>query len=172
MSLRDSYNVADWAKAAKNCQQVHNDLRRWFPNLCFPLGHGALSSKEELGEHDKAEPDIFATFIGVTIAGIEVTGTDRINCPSEVWVGHHKINYAKSANYPIFYVLFYPDRTRLVSAEMIMQLAPEVVTKEVRGKSERYHILNTDKTADYEFLKVWLDLVLTEHLRKLGYVRR
>jgi len=170
--LKKAYNIKDWEKAAKNCQQVHNDLRRWFPDLDFPLGFGALSAKEETKEHDSAEPDIFVKFVGVTIAGIEVTGSERINAPSELWIGHHKIEYAINAQFPIMYVLFYSDKVLCVSANLVRSFNSERKSFQIRGNLERYYTIESKFVFPYDYLKIWLEKIRTEHLRRLGYVRR
>lgn len=170
--LKKAYNIADWAKAARNCQQIHNDLRRWFPDLDFPLGFGALSPKEETKDHEKAEPDIFVKFVGVTIAGIEVTGSEKIPCPNEIWIGHHKIEYAKKADFPIAYVLFYSDKVVCTSAKIVMSLDSETKTVQLRGNRERYYTIESRFVWPYSYLQTWLTGIRTAHLRRLGYVRR
>lgn len=167
-TLKDTY-VNQWAKAARNCQQVHTDLRRWFPDLCFPLGHGAISDKWENGEHESGEVDIFVTFAGHTIAGIEVTGSQNVNYPCEVWIGHHKIKYADTKDFAIAYVLFYKNGVRVCTAENVRRYSPEPQPRRIFGNLEYYHILEPRYTAPFSNLKTWLEVERFKHLRKLGY---
>jgi len=167
-SFKNSY-ADQWAKAARNCQQVHQDLRRWFPDLCFPLGHGAISDKWENGDHDSGEVDIFVTFAGHTIAGIEVTGSSKVNYPCEVWIGEHKIKYADAQDFEVAYVLFYNNAVRVCTAQMIRKVAPDPQPRRIFGNLEHYHILDPRFTARFSDLKTWLEVERFKQLRKLGY---
>lgn len=168
-NMKETY-INHWAKAARNCQQVHNDLRRWFRDLIFPLGHGAISSKEEHAEHEAGEVDIFVQFGFVTLAGVEVTGSTNVDFPCEVWIGHHKIKYAKKQSFPIAYILFYKNAVRFVEAKTVQRRAPKAVLRRVYGNKEYYHVVDPDYTHPYSLLKNWIDVKRTAYLRKLGYL--
>ena len=154
--FKENY-VSTWAKAARNCQRIHNDLRGWFPSLCFPLGHGAISSEWENGEHDKGEVDIFVMLGGRTIAGIEVTGSAKVDYPCNVWIGHHKIKYAKEQRFQVAYVLFYNNQIRFVDAKTVIEYAPDAKERRVFGNKEFYHVLDHWHTQPYRSLKEWLE---------------
>ncbi len=168
-ALKKSY-ANQWAKAARNCQQVHNDLRKWFRDLIFPLGHGALSKFVEEGEHEAGEVDIFVKFNYAIIAGVEVTGSANVDYSCDVWIGNHKIKYAKTKDLPIIYVLFYNNAVRIVDAKTVIRRGPEDEPRRVFGNLEHYHIVEPRFTHPYSFLKEWIQIQRTAHLRKLGYL--
>lgn len=168
-TLKNTY-VDHWAKAARNCQQVHTDLRRWFRDLCFPLGHGALSKFLETGDHEAGEVDIFVNFQYAIIGGVEVTGSANVEYPCDVWIGHHKIKYAKSKDFPIIFVLFYNNAVRIVDSKTVIRRAPDAEPRRIFGNEEHFHIVEPRFTSKYSLLKSWIEVQRTAHLGKLGYL--
>lgn len=148
-----------WKKAAENCKQVIGDLTAGFAQAGLKLrsGHGALSCDEESSDHNHGEPDIFLLFNDNIIGGIEVTGSDRVNWPCEVWIGAHKMKYARKVYFPIAFVLFYPNERRFVTAKMVTSYAPEPEERTVYGGIEHYHVLNPHHTQGYSQLRFFVE---------------
>jgi len=148
-----------WAKAAKNCEQVIGDLTALFAQdgLKLRAGHGALSCEEDNTQHDAGEPDIFLVYKDNIIGGIEVTGSDRVSWPCEVWVGHHKMKYARKVFFPVAFVLFYRNETRFVSSVLVDQHAPEYERRTVYGGIEHYHVLKPHHTRPYSDLVFFVE---------------
>ncbi len=156
MNLRDVYH-GKWEKAAQETKLVMQDLIQWFPKLEFRAGKGALSDQEVNEDHTPGEPDIFLDFKGETLAGIEVTGSDKVCWPCAVWIGKHKVDHAFSVGYPTAFALFYPGNRRFITARMVRHYAPIPETLTPYGLPESYHVLKPHHTMRYGGLKPWLE---------------
>lgn len=171
MSFKAIYGD-QWAKAAKNCEQVIGDLTAAFASegLKLRAGHGALSCEEDNSQHDQGEPDIFLIYNANIIGGIEVTGSNRVTWPCEVWIGHHKMKYARKVFFPVGFVLFYNGERRFVTAQMVNNYSPDFQERTVYGTIEHYHVLMPHYTQPYSslifFVEGCLDFAKREEFQR------
>lgn len=150
-----------WDRAAKQTKRVIDDLISWFAHeefLAIRAGHGALDSElVPNGDHEKGSPDIFIEYKGDIIAAVEVTGSEKVNFPCAVWIGKHKMDYALKVEFPISFVVNYPNEQRWISARMVDRYAENPESRKIMGTIEYYHILKPHHTQIYKSLKFWVE---------------
>lgn len=161
-----------WAKAVKNVkyvsQLVFQSLK---PPLKVKLGFAAVSDQLDNSKHNKSEPDILISDNGQVVAGIEVTGSDRVNFPCIVWVASHKLQFMLEAPYPIAYVLFYRNnKTRFLGSEVLQGHArPYDVI--ISSNLEKYHWIDPKYTEDFSALKAWLLKIQTDYFARKTWAK-
>jgi len=135
-----------WDKAAYQCKILKDEIEKRFPWLIVMPGHGALDS-EEHDSKDQAPgaPDLFIFHNQRLLFAIEVTGSDKIETPWSVWLGKHKIDFARNAEYPIGFFLFFGkwNQVRMfASMEELEGVLDPPEVKTIRGLNFEYHILD------------------------------
>lgn len=160
-----------WAKASMDCKQTLLDLQAWFPNheIGFRLGHLALSDKLEEGyEHERGEPDIFIRWRGCVVCAVEVTGSDKVSMPVDVWISKPKMEYAEAAKFPVAYALYYRGSRHFVPANKVRQHAAEAQSKVIAGYVEFYHVLDPCHVSKFRDLEEWVRHQIIGHILKEG----
>ena len=96
-----------WEKAASQCIMIKDEIEKRYPALLVLPGHGALDADEhDSTGKEPGEPDLYVWFNQKLICAIEVTGSDKV-VPWDIWLGKHKVDFAKKAEYPIGFFFFY-----------------------------------------------------------------
>jgi hypothetical protein len=163
----------DWAKAAKNVQLVLDTItpiidsygRETGQLFAVKTGFGALSSKRETGDHQRSEPDILISYNGRIVAAIEVTGSNHVHFPCQVWIAKHKAEFAKVAGYPIAYYVFYRNWSVFLTAETLNRFGYSWPVL-INGESEDYVYVMPDRTEPVSNMRAWIFGIL----RKVGGV--
>ena len=158
MSFKEKYKDT-WKKAAKDTLQVIADIEGWTdnPNLLLESGKGAVTDDIlQDDNHESGAPDIFLLYYGQVIGAVEVTGSNRVSFPCDVWIGKHKIDYFRNAGIPIAYVLVYKNEKRFVTGHMVRSYVPMPTKLYPRGLPEWYHVLKPHHTQNYVYLRAFL----------------
>ena len=158
-------------KASMDCKQTLLDLQAWFPNheISFRLGHLALSDKLEEGyEHERGEPDIFVRWQGCVVCAVEVTGSDKVSMPVDVWISKTKMEYAEAARFPVAYALYYRGSRHFVPADKVRQHAAKPETKTIGGYAEYYHVLDPCHVSKFRDLEEWVRHQIIGHILYKG----
>lgn len=152
MTLRDAYRSIGWRKSAYCENLVKGAIERRYPALRIETGKGAGSIEPITGAVELpplvGSPDLYVYFQRTLICQIEVTGSDRIKgeMPRDAWIGHHKVNYAKTLEDPDSYgvFLFYGPNHQIryfATASDIFKHTKGETIKTIRGFQERFHII-------------------------------
>lgn len=160
-----------WAKASMDCKQTLLDLQAWFPNheITVSPGYHALSvGMEEHTEHDPGEPDIFIRWQGCVVCAVEVTGSDKVSMPVDVWISKTKMEYAAAARFPVAYALYYRGSRHFVPADKVRQHAAKPETKTIGGYAEYYHVLDPTHVSNFRDLQEWIRHQIIGHILKEG----
>jgi len=172
--MTDYKNVyADtWAKAAKNVKYVSMLIAECLrPPLKAKLGFAAVSDQLDNSEHNKSEPDILIlNDKGQVVAGIEVTGSDRVSFPCKVWVASHKLQFMLEASYPISYVLFYRNRILFLNGQTLQGHA-HPFDIEIGGNPEKYHWIHPKRIEELPGLKAWLLKIQTDYFARKTWAK-
>lgn len=157
-----------WAKASMDCKQTLLDLQAWFASneiRVRPAGYHALSEElEEHTEHDRGEPDIFIYWQGCIVCAVEVTGSDKVSMPVDVWISKAKMKYAKTARFPIAFALYYRGSRHFVPADRVRQHATKPETKTIAGYAEYYHVLDPRHISKFRDLQEWVRHQIIGHV--------
>lgn len=161
-----------WAKAAKNVKCISRLVAECLrPPLTTTLGFAAVSDQPDNSQHNKSEPDILISDNGQVIAGIEVTGSERVNFPCIVWVASHKLQFMLAASYPIGYVLFYRNnKIRFLRGE-ILQGHARPYDVQISGNPEKYHWIDPKHTEELPGLKAWLLKIQTDYFARKTWAK-
>ena len=160
-----------WAKASMDCKQTLLDLQAWFPNheITVRPGYHALSvNMEEYTEHDSGEPDIFVRWQGCIVCAVEVTGSDKVSMPVDVWIPKTKMEYAAAARFPVAYALYYRGSRHFVPADKVRQHAAKPETKTIGGYAEYYHVLDPCHVSKFQDLQEWIRHQIIGHVLYKG----
>lgn len=159
-----AFYASQLKKAAENCEEVLKDLKRgfdkYYPFISVLPGYHALSGVVHKNvPHTKGEPDILIRDVDSDIiAGIEVTGSDRIfwRPGKTAWVGAHKVEHANNCGYPVSYVLCYQNGKYFLDNDRVLCSAPRMQTKIIGGYAEHFHIVPFHYVQSYETVNLWL----------------
>lgn len=171
MSFKEKYKDT-WAKAANDTLRVISDIEGWIDDshLLLESGKGAITDQiVEDQDHESGAPDIFLIYYGQVIGAIEVTGSNRVSFPCDVWIGKHKIDYFKNAGLPIAYVIVYKNERRFVTGHIVITYAPLPEKIYPRGSPEWYHVLKPHHTQNYVYLHAYIQglIQMAEHEHNL-----
>ena len=159
-----------WDKAAYQCQLLKKEIESRYPWLQVLPGHGALDSEEHDSTGKAAgAPDLFVFYGQIFLCAIEVTGSDKVESPWQIWLGKHKVDFAREADYPIGFFFFFGknNQLRLFSTYQELQSVldpPEVKT--IRGLNLQYHIIDRSYFKDERGFWDWFTWIIDE---RLGY---
>jgi len=148
-----------WAKASMDCKQTLLDLQAWFASneISIRPGYHALSvNLEEHTEHDPGEPDIFVYWQDCVVCAIEVTGSDKVAMPADVWISKTKMEYADTARFPVAFALYYRGSRWFIPAAKAKQYATEPQTKMIANFAEYYHVIEPQHLTKFRDLQGWL----------------
>jgi len=152
-----------WDKAAYQCQYLKNEIEKKYPFLIVLPGHGALDAEEHSSKDESpGAPDLYIWYNQQLVCAIEVTGSDKV-VPWNIWLGKHKIAFARNAEYPIGFFLFYGQGNQLKLFASMEELdgvldPPEV--KNIRGMNFEYHVLDRSYFKDESGFWRWLEWML------------
>jgi len=152
-----------WDKAAYQCRILKELIEEKYPWIIVLPGHGALDSDE----HDSTDkqpgaPDLFLWHNQKLICAIEVTGSDKV-IPWSIWLGAHKIAFARRAEYPIGFFLFYgkDNSVRLfASMDELEGILDPPETRNIRGLNFEYHIIDRLHFKNEPGFWNWLEYLL------------
>jgi len=134
-----------WDKAAYQCRILANEIKKQYPFLNILPGHGAFDSEEhDSKDKEPGAPDLFLYHNQRLICAIEVTGSDKV-IPWSIWLGAHKVAFARRAEYPIGFFLFYgkDNSVRLFGTmEELDSVLDPPETRNIRGLNFEYHIVD------------------------------
>lgn len=134
-----------WNKAAYQCTLLKREIEKRYPSLIVLPGHGALDSKEhDSTGKEPGNPDLFLWYGQQLICAIEVTGSDVIEHPFDIWLGEHKVKFALNAEYPIGFFLFYGKNNQVryfASMDELETVLDQPKPRTIRGLTLYYHIL-------------------------------
>lgn len=168
--LRKLYSDA-WIKSATQELIILETLKQWFED--WPLrielgGHGSGSTDFDDSDHVKSTPDILirgdleSTEI---IAAIEVTGSNKVTWPCEIWIAKHKQDFAKSVPYPVAYALFYGQEQRFTTARIVEFQRLSIEEKYPRGVPEMYYILSPHITGSILNMHFWVETIASCYIQ-------
>lgn len=148
-----------WDKAAYQCNILKDMIEKRYPFLVVMPGHGALDAEEHDSKDEQpGAPDLYIYHNQKLICAIEVTGSDKC-IPWSIWLGKHKVEFARRQKYPIGFFLFYgkDHSVRLFGSmeELDGVLDPPKV-KNIRGLNFEYHILDRNYFKDEKGFWNWL----------------
>ncbi|MCK5342435.1 MAG: hypothetical protein KAR20_03475 [Candidatus Heimdallarchaeota archaeon] len=134
-----------WDKAAYQCKILKDEIEKRYPFLIVLPGHGALDAKE----HDSKDelpgaPDLYVWHNQKLVCAIEVTGSDKV-IPWDIWLGKHKVEFARNAEYPIGFFLFFGKDNQLrlfASMEELDSVIEHPEVKNIRGLNFEYHVVD------------------------------
>lgn len=165
------FYAGTWAKASMDCKQTLLDLQAWFPTheITVRPGYHALSvNMEEHTEHEPGEPDIFIYWKGCVVCAVEVTGSDKVSMPVDVWISKTKMEYAEAAKFPVAYALYYRGSRHFVPANKVRQHAAKPETKTIGGYAEYYHVLDPRHVSKFRNLEEWIRHQIIGHVLYKG----
>ena len=156
-----------WAKAASQCLILKDEIETRHPYLIVLAGHGALDDKEHKAKDELAgAPDLYLWHNQQLVCAIEVTGSDKV-VPWNIWLGKHKIAFARRAEYPIGFFLFYGKDNQLrlfASMEELDSVLDPPEVKTIRGLNFEYHVLDRSYFKDESGFWRWLDWMLESRI--------
>jgi hypothetical protein len=123
---------------------------------------------EEHTEHDKGEPDIFVCWQGCVVCAVEVTGSDKVSMPVDVWISKTKMEYAAAAKFPVAYALYYLGSRHFVAAGTVRQNAAKPQERIIGGYSEYYHVLDPRHVSKFADLEEWVRHQIIGHVLYKG----
>ena len=155
-----------------DCKETLRDLKEWFPHdeISFKLGYHADSDKMVLEhtEHDKGEPDIFVCWQGCVVCAVEVTGSDKVSMPVDVWISKTKMEYAEAAKFPVAYALYYRGSRHFVAAGTVKHNAAKPQERIIGGYTEYYHVLDPRHINKFADLEEWVRHQIIGHILYKG----
>ena len=159
-----------WDKAAYQCQILKKEIESRYPWLTVAPGHGALDSQEHDSDgKQKGDPDLYVFYGQLLLCAIEVTGSDKIENPWTVWLGAHKAELARKAQYPIGFFFFFGKNHQLrlfATYQELQSVLDPPVSKAIRGLTLQYHILDRTYFKDERGFWAWFAWIIDE---RLGY---
>lgn len=148
-----------WDKAAYQCLLLKDEIERRLPYLTVLPGHGALDADEHDSKDEQSgAPDLYIWHEQKLVCAVEVTGSDKV-IPYHIWLGAHKVKFARSADYPIGFFLFYGanNEVRLFgSMEELDSVIKDPEVKNIRGLNFEYHVLDRNYFKDEIGFWNWL----------------
>jgi len=158
-----------WDKAAYQCNILKNEIEKRYPYLTIMPGHGALDADEHSKKDEQpGAPDLYIYFNQHLVCAIEVTGSDKV-IPWNVWLGAHKIAFARQQKYPIGFFLFFGKQNdvrlfaSMAELENVLE-SPQI--KNIRGLNFEYHVLDRiyfkDEMGFWDWLKWTIECRLSE----------
>lgn len=152
-----------WSKAASKCLILKDEIEKKFPYLVVTPGHGALDAQEHDSKDESAgAPDLYIWHGQKLICAVEVTGSDKV-IPYNIWLGAHKVKFARNAEYPIGFFLFYGknNEVRLFgSMEELDSVIEDPEVKNIRGLNFEYHVLDRNYFKDEKGFWNWLEYMV------------
>ena len=134
-----------WDKAAYQCKILKDEIEKRYPFLTVTPGHGALDADEHDSKDEQpGAPDLYVWHNQRLICAIEVTGSDKV-IPYNIWLGAHKVAFARKAEYPIGFYLFYGKNNEVqffATMEELDSVIEEPEIKNIRGLNFEYHVLD------------------------------
>ena len=156
-----------WEKAAYQCLILKEEIEKKYPYLVVTPGHGALDAKEHSSKDElPGAPDLYIWHNQTLVCAIEVTGSDKV-IPWNIWLGAHKVKFARNAEYPIGFFLFYGENNQLrlfASMEDLDSVIEPPEVKTIRGLNFDYHILDRAYFKDELGFWRWFDWMLESRL--------
>lgn len=133
-----------WDKAAVQCRILKVEIESRFPYLTVTPGHGALDAEEHDSKDEQSgAPDLYIWYNQKLVCAIEVTGSDKV-IPWIIWLGAHKVEFARRAEYPIGFFLFYGNNNQMRlfgSMEELDSVIDDPEVKNIRGLNFEYHVV-------------------------------
>jgi len=171
--LKDAFRHL-WDKAAYQCKILKKEINKRYPALIVLPGHGALDADEhDSTDKEPGAPDLFVWYNQRLICAIEVTGSDKIETPWNIWIGKHKIDFAKKAEYPIGFFFFYGKYNQVrffTSYEEIESVLDPPEVRTIRGLNLEYHILEYTYFKDERGFWDWFHWCLEERIETTSQV--
>lgn len=162
-----------WDKAAYQCNILKNEIEKRYPYLTILPGHGALDAKEYISKDEESgAPDLYIYCNQQLICAIEVTGSDKV-IHWNVWLGAHKIDFARRQKYPIGFFLFFGkqnDVRLFASMDELESVLERPQIKNIRGLNFEYHVLDRTYFKDELGFWDWLQWTIEYRLERLGIV--
>lgn len=109
-----------WAKHKQNAKELLDNLLEKFPSLkgCIKTGLGATTDEWlKMPPEEKNEPDFNLYKDYECFCHIEVSGSDKINMPGDIWIRPGKIEEAEKKGIPCFFYMVYINEKRVVDIE-------------------------------------------------------
>lgn len=109
-----------WRKHRKNVQELNFTLLQKFPELngCIKEGLGAKTDEWlKIPPDEKNEPDLNLFKEYNCFCYIEISGSDKVFMPNNIWIRPAKIDEAEKKKYPYFFYMVYKNEKRIVDIE-------------------------------------------------------
>ncbi len=134
-----------WDKAASQCLILKDEIEKLYPYLIVLPGHGALDSQEHNSKDElPGAPDLYIWHNQNLVCAIEVTGSDKV-IPYNIWLGAHKVKFARKAECPIGFFLFFGKNNQMrlfASMEELDSVLDPPEVKNIRGLNFEYHVID------------------------------
>jgi hypothetical protein len=162
-----------WDKASYQCNLLKREIEKQYPYLTIVAGLGALDNEEhDSSNKEHGAPDLYIYYGQKLICAIEVTGSDKVSNPWKVWIGKHKIDFARKQKYPIGFFFFFGGNNQLrlfTSFEEIKTILEPPEVKTIRGLNFEYHILDVTyfkgESSLWNWLQCCIDLLADVEVR-------
>lgn len=114
-------------------------MKKKFPQLTIKPGLGSETGEWlKMPPDQRGGPDLTLYHEYEILCYIEVTGSDKINVPQELYVRPDKLNFAEMKGEKFWFYLEYKNGVRILDAEVVRQFKSNIVSKDWYGKWERY----------------------------------
>jgi len=109
-----------WRKHRNNVQELNFTLLQRFPELngCIKEGLGAKTDEWlKIPPDEKNEPDLILHKDYKPFSCIEISGSDKVDMPNNIWIRPAKIDEAVKKGILYFFYMVYKNEKRIVDIE-------------------------------------------------------
>jgi len=129
-----------WKRHWEKVEALREKLIKKFPQLenAMRFGLGSITDKWlKIPPEEKGEPDIMIYHEYKLLCNIEVSGSDRVKMPNNIWIRPDKLTHAKGRKEETWFYMEYPNEIRVLTKEIVEQYENNIVTPRIKWDKVR-----------------------------------
>jgi hypothetical protein len=139
-----------WKRHWEKVEKLKDKLIERFPSLenSMKFGLGAVTDKWlKIPPDQKGEPDIFVYHEYQLLCCIEVSGSDKVRMPNDIWIRPDKLTHAKEHEEESWFYMEYPNQTRVLTREIVERNKNNIKTVRIKWDKTRKRKVSEDYIA-------------------------
>ena len=149
-----------WKRHWDKVKALREKLIQKFPQLenSMKFGLGADTDKWlKIPPDRKGEPDIYVYHNYKPLCHIEVSGSDKVEMPNNIWIRPDKLEAAKSEDVETWFYMVYPNEIRVVKKEAVEKYKDNIIRPRIkRGVPEKYITIPYEESLPEKAMFQWI----------------